>query len=187
MHIETVEATRGVQVMVDGRLHTAEFSFKVAEIEDINDAEKRASELAEKATERWLDTIDPNGILIISGETAKQVQKTAPVQKSAQQGELVELIFEATNSKPRSDRIMRATTEEMSFEPSPDFNGWVCTSHNGRQFRVNVDKLSRTGRCDCEDFVNRGAKSKMPCKHIYALLMSSERFWENRLDSGQVG
>jgi len=180
MHIETVEATRGVHVQVDGKLHTAEFSFKVAEIEDINAAEKRAAELAERATEHWLDTIDPDGVLVVSAETAqmKQTQKSTSVQKNAQPGEMVQLIFEATNSKQRSDRIMRATTEEMSFEPSPDGDGWICTAHNGRRFRVNVDKEARVGRCDCEDFVNRGAKSKMPCKHVYALLMSAERFWD---------
>ena len=92
---------------------------------------------------------------------------------------MVELVFDATNSKHRSDRIMRATTEEMSFEPSPDCDGWVCSTHNGRHFHVNANKENGSGRCDCEDFVNRGAKSKMPCKHIYALVMSSERFWDS--------
>ncbi len=187
MHIETVEATRGVHVQVDGKLHTAEFSFRVAEIEDIDAAEKRASELAERATERWLDTIDPDGELVVSAETARmtQTQKSTSAQKGAQPGEMVQLIFEAANSKQRCDRIMRATTEEMSFEPGPDGDGWICNAHNGRKFRVNVDKDAGLGRCDCEDFVNRGISSKMPCKHIYALAMSAERFWDGTEQKGR--
>jgi hypothetical protein len=92
---------------------------------------------------------------------------------------MVELIFDATNSKQRSDRIMRATTEEMSFEPGPDGDGWICTAHNGRKFEVDVDKGAGLGRCNCEDFINRGISSKMPCKHVYALVMSSGRFWDS--------
>jgi len=30
-----------------------------------------------------------------------------------------------------------------------------------------------------EDFINRGISSKMPCKHVYALVMSGERFWDS--------
>jgi hypothetical protein len=92
---------------------------------------------------------------------------------------MVELAFDATNSKQRSDRIMRATSEEMSFEPDPDGDGWICTAHNGRKFDVDVDKSAGLGRCNCEDFINRGISSKMPCKHVYALVMSGERFWDS--------
>jgi hypothetical protein len=98
---------------------------------------------------------------------------------------MVELIFDATNSKQRSDRIMRATSEEMSFEFSPDGDGWICTSHNGRKFEVDVDKGAGLGRCNCEDFINRGISSKMPCKHVYALVMSGERFWDCPVTQGK--
>lgn len=189
MHVEAIKAIRGVQVQIGGELHTAGFSFEMGGVgEDIDAAEKLAAELAENAINDWLDTVDPDGKLTETAGGANTEKHTQKPKVAAIQGithptgsaEMVQLIFEAANSKHRSDRIMRATTEEMSFEPGPDGDGWICTAHNGRQFRVNVDKDAGLGKCDCEDFVNRGAKSKMPCKHIYALAMSSDRFWDDQ-------
>ncbi len=183
MFIDAVEAKRGIQVPVGKVVHTAEFAFRVAGVDgDCYEAQKRATGLAEQAVEDFLDTIDSDEI-IAPGDTIKSHrQEMAPCQKPELQ--MVELVFDATNSKQRSDRIMRATTEEMSFEPSPDGDGWICTSHNGRSFEVNADKGAGTGRCDCEDFVNRGISSMMPCKHIYALVMSAERFWDSTEQNG---
>ena len=177
MFIDVVEAKRGVQVPVGKIVHTAEFAFRVAGVDgDWDEAQKRATGLAEQAVEDFLDTIE-HGEIIAPVDTIKsRQQETAPCQKSELQ--MVELVFDATNSKQRSDRIMRATTEEMSFEPGLDGDGWICASHNGRKFEVNADKGAGLGRCNCEDFINRGISSKMPCKHIYALVMSGERFWE---------
>lgn len=173
MHIDRIKATRGVRVKVGGNVHTAEFTVSMAEVGDQTDlAEKRATELAEKATSNWLSSIyggRPNGT-------------TTP--KSGQQSKMVELIFDSTNSKERSDRIMRAMSEEMVFEEDPDSDGWICTDHNGRQFHVNADREKGLGICDCEDFIHRGMKSKMPCKHIYALVVGDGEFWE---ESGQSG
>lgn len=194
MHVEVIKAIRGVQVQIGGELHTAGFSFEMGGVgEDIGAAEKRATELAENAINDWLDTVDPDGKLtgtMDGANTEKFIQKPKVpaiqgIKQPAGSVEMVQLIFEAANSKHRSDRIMRATTEEMLFEPGPDGDGWICTSHNGRQFRVNLDRDASLGRCDCEDFVNRGAKSKMPCKHIYALAMSSERFWDGTDQKGR--
>ncbi len=194
MHVEEIGAARGVQVQIGGELHTAKFFVKVAGVgEDINAAERRAAELAENAINDWLDTVDPDGKLTGpagGANTEKHAQKpnaaaTQGITQPTASVEMVELIFEATNSKQRSDRIMRATTEEMSFEPGPDGDGWICNAHNGRKFRVNVDKDAGLGRCDCEDFVNRGISSKMPCKHIYALVMSAERFWDGTEQKGR--
>jgi len=176
MFIDVVEAKRGVQVPVGKIVHTAEFAFRVAGVDgDWDEAQKRATGLAEQAVEDFLDTIDHSEIAPEDTIKSRQ-QETAPCQKSELQ--MVELVFDATNSKQRSDRIMRATTEEMSFEPGLDGDGWICASHNGRKFEVNADKGAGLGRCNCEDFINRGISSKMPCKHIYALVMSGERFWE---------
>jgi len=178
MFIDAVEAKRGVQVPVGDVIHTAEFAFRVAGVDgEWDEAQKRATGLAEQAVEDFLDTIDTDEIITLPGNARYVGHQTAPCQKPELR--MVELIFDATNSKQRSDRIMRATTEEVSFEQSPDCDGWICTSHNGRHFHVNADKERGSGRCDCEDFVNRGAKAKMPCKHIYALVMSAERFWDS--------
>lgn len=183
MFINAVEAKRGVQVPVGDVIHTAEFAFRVEGVDgEWDEAQKRAAGLAEQAVEDFLDTIDTDEIITLPGN-ARSDDQAAPCKKPESQ--MVELIFDATNSKQRSDRIMRAKTEEMSFEPSPDCDGWICTSHNGRHFHVNADKEKGSGRCDCEDFVNRGAKSKMPCKHIYALVMSSERFWDSSKSNNQ--
>ena len=183
MFIDVVEAKRGVQVPVGDVVHTAEFAFRVAGVDgDWDEAQKRATGLAEQAVEDFLDTIDTDEIITLTGYARSDGHQTAPCQKPELQ--MVELIFDATNSKQRSDRIMRATTEEMSFEPSPDGDGWICTSHNGKHFHVNADKERGLGWCDCEDFVNRGAKSKMPCKHIYALVMSAEGFWDGTEQKG---
>ena len=183
MFIDAVEAKRGVQVPVGKVVHTAEFGFRVAGVDgDCYEAQKRATDLAEQAVEDFLDTIE-HGEIIAPEESGKsRGLQTAPCQKPELQ--MVELVFDATNSKQRSDRIMRATTEEMSFEPSPDGDGWICTSHNGRKFEVNADKGAGLGRCNCEDFINRGISSKMPCKHVYALVMSGERFWDSPESQG---
>ncbi len=184
MFIDAVEARRGIQVPVGRVVHIAEFAFRVAGVDgDWDEAQKRATGLAEQAVEDFLDSIDTDEIITLPGNARSDGHRMAPCQKPKLQ--MVELIFDATNSKQRSDRIMRATTEETVFEPSPDCDGWICTSHNGRHFHVNADKETGSGRCDCEDFVNRGAKSKMPCKHIYALVMSTERFWGSAKISNQ--
>ena len=184
MFIDVVEARRGIQVPVGKVVHTAEFAFRVAGVDgDWDEAQKRATGLAEQAVEDFLDTIE-HGEIIASGDTIKSSgQKTASCQKPELQ--MVKLIFDATNSKKRSDRIMRATAEEMSFEPGPYGDGWICTSHNGRKFEVNADKGAGMGRCNCEDFINRGISSKMPWKHVYALVMSGERFWDSPESQGK--
>jgi len=183
MFIDAVEAKRGVQVPVGDVIHTAEFAFRVAGVDgEWDEAQRRATGLAEQAVEDFLDTIDTDEMITFLGN-ARSDDQVAPCKKPELQ--MVDLIFDATNSKQRSDRIMRATTEEMSFEASPDCDGWICTSHNGRHFHVNADKETGYGRCDCEDFVNRGAKAKMPCKHIYALVMSAGRFWDRTKCSNQ--
>lgn len=184
MFIDAVEAKRGIQVPVGKVVHTAEFAFRVAGVDgDCYEAQRRATGLAEQAVEDFLDTIE-HGEIITPEDTGKSSgQQTASCQKPELQ--MVELVFDATNSKQRSDRIMRATTEEMSFEPGPDGDGWICTSHNGRKFEVNADKGAGLGRCNCEDFINRGISSKMPCKHVYALVMSGERFWDSPESQGK--
>lgn len=184
MFIDAVEARRGIQVPVGKVVHTAEFAFRVAGVDgDWDEAQKRATGLAEQAVEDFLDTIE-HGEIIAPEDTIKYSrQETASCREPELQ--MVELIFDATNSKQRSDRIMRATTEEMAFEPGPDGDGWICTSHNGRKFEVNADKGAGMGRCNCEDFINRGISSKMPCKHVYALVMSGERFWDSPDSQGK--
>jgi hypothetical protein len=178
MFIDVVEARRGIKVPVGKVVHTAEFAFRVAGVDgDWDEAQKRATGLAEQAVEDFLDTIDTDEIITLPGNAKSDGHQTAPCQKPELQ--MVELVFDATNSKQRSDRIMRATTEEMSFEPGQDGDGWICTSHNGRKFEVDADKGAGLGRCNCEDFINRGISSKMPCKHVYALVMSGERFWDS--------
>ena len=178
MFIDVVEAKRGIQVPVGNIVHTAEFGFRVAGVDgDYYEAQKRATGLAEQAIEDFLDRIDSDESITLPGNARSDGHQTAPCKKPDPR--MVELVFDATNSKQRSDRIMRATSEEMSFEPSPDGDGWICTAHNGRKFDVDVDKSAGMGRCNCEDFINRGISSKMPCKHIYALLMSGEKFWDS--------
>jgi hypothetical protein len=178
MFIDAVEARRGIQVPVGKVVHTAEFAFRVAGVDgDFYEAQRRATGLAEQAIEDFLDTIDSGESIILPDNAKSYGHQTTPCQKP--ESRMVELIFDATNSKQRSDRIMRATTEEMSFEPGPDGDGWICTAHNGRKFEVDVDKGAGLGRCNCEDFINRGISSKMPCKHVYALVMSSGRFWDS--------
>jgi hypothetical protein len=184
MFIDVVEAKRGVQVPVGNIVHTAEFAFRVAGVDgDWDEAQKRATGLAEQAIEDFLETIDTDESITFPGNARPDGHHWGLCQKPELR--MVELVFGATNSKQRSDRIMRATTEEMSFEQSSDCDGWICTSNNGRHFHVNADKETGSGRCDCEDFVNRGAKSKMPCKHIYALVMSAERFWDSTKSNNQ--
>ena len=178
MFIDTVEAKRGVQVPVGNIVHTAEFAFRVAGVDgNWDEAQRRATGLAEQAIEDFLDTIDSGESITLPDNARSNGHQTAPCQKP--ESRMVELTFDATNSKQRSDRIMRATSEEMSFESSPDGDSWICTAHNGRKFEVDVDKGAGLGRCNCEDFINRGISSKMPCKHIYALVMSGERFWDS--------
>ncbi|WAM22426.1 MAG: SWIM zinc finger domain-containing protein (plasmid) [Candidatus Methanoperedens sp.] len=184
MFIDAVEAKRGVQVPVGNIVHTAEFAFRVAGVDgEWDEAQRRATGLAEQAVEDFLDTIETDESITLPGNVKSDGHQTAPCKKPELQ--MVELIFDATNSKHRSDRIMRATSEEMSFEPSSDGDGWICTAHNGRKFEVDVDKGAGLGRCNCEDFINRGISSKMPCKHIYALVMSGERFWDSTKRSNQ--
>jgi len=184
MFIDVVEAKRGVQVPVGNMVHTAEFAFRVAGVDgEWDEAQRRATGLAEQAVEDFLDTIDPYESITLPGNARSYRYQTTACQKTELR--MVELIFDATNSKQRSDRIMRATTEEMSFEPSPDGDGWICISHNGRKFEVDVDKGAGLGRCNCEDFINRGIISKMPCKHVYALVMSAERFWDSTKSNNQ--
>ena len=178
MFIDEVEAKRGVQVPVGNIVHTAEFTFRVAGVDgEWDEAQRRATGLAEQAIEDFLDTIDTDESITLPGNARSDGHQRAPCQKP--ESRMVELVFDATNSKQRSDRIMRATSEEMSFEPGPDGDGWICTAHNGRKFEVDVDKGAGLGRCNCEDFINRGINSKMPCKHVYALVMSGERFWDS--------
>lgn len=169
------EVRRKAQVPTDdGVVHSAEFAFTFVGGEGgVNEARKNAADLAEKAVEDFLGAVgsDNDNVVPVEEHILRHVD---PHEQP-----MVKLIFEATNSKPRSDRIMRATTEEMTFEPNPDGNDWICTDHNERHFHVNVDKAAGMGRCDCEDFVNRGSKQEMPCKHIYALLTSADRFWND--------
>ena len=184
MFIDAVEARRGIQVPVGKVVHTAEFGFRVAGVDgDYYEAQKRATGLAEQAVEDFLETIEHGEIITIEDTGKSHRQQIATCQKP--DSRMVELIFDATNSKQRSDRIMRATSEEMSFELDPDGDGWICTAHNGRKFDVDVDKSAGMGRCNCEDFINRGISSKMPCKHVYALVMSGERFWDSKKDITQ--
>ncbi len=184
MFIDVVEAKRGVQVPVGNIVHTAEFAFRVAGVDgNWDEAQRRATSLAEQAVEDFLETIDTEESIILPDNARSDGHQKAPCQKPESQ--MVELTFDATNSKQRSDRIMRATSEEMSFEPSPGSDGWICTSHNGRKFEVDVDKGAGLGRCNCEDFINRGISSKMPCKHVYALVMSGERFWDSTKSNNQ--
>lgn len=177
MFIDVVEARRGIKVPVGKVVHTAEFAFRVAGVDgNWDEAQRRATGLAEQAVEDFLDTIDTDESITLPDNARSDGHQTDPCQKPELR--MVELTFDATNSKQRSDRIMRATSEEMSFEPGPGGDGWICTSHNGRKFEVDVDKGAGLGRCNCEDFINRGISSKMPCKHVYALVMSGERFWD---------
>ncbi len=165
-------------------VHTAEFAFRVAGVDgEWDEAQRRATGLAEQAIEDFLETIDTDESITFPGNARPEGHHTGLCQKPELR--MVELTFDATNSKQRSDRIMRATTEEMSFEPGPDGDGWICASYNGRHFHVNADKEKGLGRCDCEDFLNRGVTSKMPCKHIYALVMSAERFWDSTKSNNQ--
>jgi hypothetical protein len=182
MFIDVVKARRGIEVPVGAMVYSAEFEFVVAGVDgEWGEAQKRATGLAEQAVDDFLDALEldetPESKL---GEPAKQRESRAPQRQTAVDRRMYELIFDATNSKQRSDRILRATSEEMSLEPDPYRNGWICTDKNGRQFRVDADKARGVGRCTCEDFLHRGISSKMPCKHIYALVISSEQFWNGQ-------
>jgi hypothetical protein len=120
-------------------VHTAEFAFRVAGVDgEWDEAQRRATGLAEQAIEDFLETIDTGESITSPDNARSDGHQTASCLKPELR--MVELVFDATNSKQRSDRIMRATSEEMSFEPSPDGDGWICTSHNGRKFEVDVDK-----------------------------------------------
>jgi hypothetical protein len=173
MPIIGMEIRRGVKVpAVDGVVQSAEFAvtFIPGAEGDIDTVRRDAANLADEAVGEFLDTIRPDNV--------------APTKESSlfhdspkQELPMVELIFDAADSKHRSDRIMRAQTEEMTFEPCPTGDGWICTDHNERQFRVNADKAAGAGRCDCEDFVHRGSSQRMPCKHIYALVLNAAGFW----------
>ncbi len=178
MPIEEVEVRRSVQVPVGDNVHTAEFVVKVTSPDGdgdaLDDEQRRATILAEQGVEEFLESL--------GGGRKKPIIPTSVPARGAP--EMFELVFDATNSKPHSDRIMRASSEEMSFNPGPDGNGWICTAHNRRQFHVDADRSRGLGRCDCEDFLKRGIKAKMPCKHIYALVISSERFWDTEYRKG---
>lgn len=183
MFIDVVKARRGVEVQAGDMVHSAEFEFVVAGVDgEWGEAQKRATGLAEQAVGDFLDTLGldetPESKL---EEPARQrgsrPQPRTPQYQPAVDQRMHELIFDATSSQQRSDRILRATSEEMSLEPDQQGNGWICTDKNGRQFSVDADKERGFGRCTCEDFTHRGVVSKMPCKHIYALVLSAERFW----------
>ncbi len=172
MPIEEVKVKRAVQVPVGDKVHTAEFVVKVTspdgDCDALDDEQRRATILAEQGVEEFLK--------LFGGERKKPIIPTSVSARDAP--EMFELVFDATNSKPHSDRIMRASSEEMSFELNRDGDGWICIDHNQRRFHVAADWARGLGRCDCEDFLKRGIKAKMPCKHIYALVISSERFWD---------
>lgn len=189
MFINEVRARRGIEVPVGDMVHSAEFEFVVAGVGgEWGEAQKRATGLAEQAIDDFLDALEldetPESK---SEEPVKQCESRAPQHQPAADQRMYELIFDATSSQQRSDRILRATSEEMSLEPDPHGNGWICTDKNGRQFRVDADKARGIGRCTCEDFIHRGINSKMPCKHIYALAISSEQFWSDREDKRTQG
>ena len=182
MFIDVVKARRGIEVPVGDMVHSAEFEFVVAGVDgEWGEAQKRATGLAEQAVDDFIETLEldetPESKL---GEPAKQRGSRASQRQPAVDLRMYELIFDAMNSKQRSDRILRATSEEMSLEPDLHGNGRICTDKNERQFRVDADKVRGVGRCTCEDFLHRGISSKMPCKHIYALVISSERFWNGQ-------
>ena len=114
MHIDRIKATRGVRIKVGDKIHTAEFSVSMAEVGDQTDsAERRATELAEKATSNWLSSV--------YGDRAGE----AAIHKQVSQSRMVELVFDSTNSKERSDRIMRAMDEGMTFEEDPANDGYM--------------------------------------------------------------
>jgi len=184
MFIDVVKARRGIEVPVGDMVHSAEFEFVVAGVDgEWGEAQKRATGLAEQAVDDFLDTLELDETQESKSlEPAKQRESRIPQRQAAAEQRMHELIFDATNSKQRSDRILRATSEEMSLEPDLQGNGWICTDKNGREFKVDADKARGVGRCTCEDFLHRGINSKMPCKHIYTLAISSERFWDSQED-----
>lgn len=181
MFIDVVKARRGVEVQAGDMVHSAEFEFVVAGVDgEWGEAQKRATGLAEQAVDDFLDTLGLDETPESKSEEPTRQRESQPgtsQHQPAADQRMHELIFDATSSQQRSDRILRATSEEMSLEPDPHGNGWICTDKNGRQFSVDTDKARGMGRCTCEDFIHRGISSKMPCKHIYALVLSADRFW----------
>lgn len=182
MFIDVVKARRGIEVPVGDMVHSAEFEFVVAGVDGSwEEAQRRATGLAEQAVDDFLETLELDETpKSKSKEPAKQRESRTPHHQPAAEQRMYELVFDATSSQQRSDRILRATSEEMSLEPDMHGNGWICIDKNERQFSVDADKARGIGRCTCEDFIHRGISSKMPCKHIYALVISSEQFWNGQ-------
>jgi len=150
-----VTVTASAKKRIDGVIRKIAYAitYDVNTSEELWDASRRATGIAEQMIEDWLENN----------------RDQHPVNLKP-----VPLTFEAGQSRERQNRIMRAMNESYSIVQQGD-EFIVTPLKSGSQYRVYVDAEKGQGYCTCRDFEARGISQRMPCKHIYAVLMNSEK------------
>jgi predicted nucleic acid-binding Zn finger protein len=175
MFIDEVEVSRGVTIEKGGRTESARFKLVAKGVDgDWDKAHQKTLGIAEQLISDWLEKMEAEK----SGLTPLPVLE--PPEPAVPSIRPVQLVFNATGSRERSQRIMRAMSERMTFTPD-DGDVWVCKTET-RVFRVIAEFKLGAGYCNCEDFLHRGEKYQMPCKHVYALTLEKGEFWDKTMD-----
>nr|MDD5617365.1 SWIM zinc finger domain-containing protein [Candidatus Methanoperedens sp.] len=85
----------------------------------------------------------------------------------------IRLVFDATGSQDRMNRILRAYDEPYTWIHQDNGN-WTCLNREGKAYRLYVDLERSLGYCSCQDFQQRGLAQKMPCKHLYGYVVQTQ-------------
>jgi predicted nucleic acid-binding Zn finger protein len=179
MFIEKVKVSRGATVRKGDRVESAEVELVVEGVDgEWDKAHKKASGIAEQLIGDWVKEMGAG--LPVPAAMPTSVLVLEPPEPTVSLFKPVPLVFSATGSKERSQRIMRAMSEKMTFTPG-EGNVWICMTET-RVFHVISDFPHGLGFCDCEDFLHRGEKYQMPCKHLYALTIEISEFWDKAMD-----
>jgi len=150
-----VTVTASAKKRIDGVTREMRYAvmWEAPTSEELWDSAVRATGIAEQLIEDWLEN--------------NRDQRPVSLKP-------VPLEFEAGQSRERQNRIMRAMNESYSI--TREGNEFIVTPmRSGSQYRVYVNPDEKTGYCTCRDFEARGIQQRMPCKHIYAVLMNSEK------------
>lgn len=166
MYIDKITAKSGSKIILDGHLREMAFEVEMTEVDgDWEDAQERCSGIAEQLIEDWLKKQIEFGVV-----TPITSQLSASIQPQGFAQRLAQLVFDATGSKDRANRILRAMKEQYEFVRKN--KQWYCKTTSG-EYEISLDMESLTGHCSCPDFAAHGIKEQMPCKHLYGFVIQT--------------
>lgn len=205
MQVAQVIGTQGVKILWEGTIREASFAILYEGVDgNWDEAQRRAAGIGQQCIEDWLremsergkiEWISPQTITLYDRSEEEEAvlhhvlnreapKKIAQPPEGSMLEQAVKLIFDATGSQDRMNRILRGFEETYSFVHQEN-GDWSCMNREGRAYRLHVDLENSTGACTCQDFIQRGAKLKMPCKHIYGYVVQTQKIDWNRTEKEQ--